>query len=80
MKTVPINEDVEVKDKSDGKQEMEMKPKDKNDATNKDTLASQSRWLITTRQMSKLAKGENTIFLAIVRPTNETPPVKKSNK
>ena len=30
--------------------------------------------------MSKLAKGDNPVFLAIVRPTNETPQAKKSNK
>ena len=30
--------------------------------------------------MSKIAKGDNLVFLAIVRETNEAPPMKKSNK
>ena len=49
------------------------------DAKGKDTL-SQSRQLITARQMSKLAKGDHPVFLAIIRGTNEAPPMKKSNK
>ena len=49
------------------------------DAKEKDTL-SQSRQLITARQMSKLAKGDHPVFLAIIRETNEAPPMKKSNK
>ena len=51
-----------------------------NDAVKVDTPLSQSRRLITARQMSKLAKGDNPVFLAIVRPTNETPQAKKANK
>ena len=51
-----------------------------NDAVKVDTPLSQSRQLITARQMSKLAKGDHSIFLAIVRPTNENPQVKKTNK
>ena len=51
-----------------------------NDAVKLDTPLSQSRRLITARQMSKLAKGDHSVFLAIVRPTNETPQVKKTNK
>ena len=49
------------------------------DAQNNDVL-SQSRQLITTRQMSKIAKGDNPVFLAIIRETNEAPPRKKANK
>ena len=30
--------------------------------------------------MSKIAKGDNPVFLAIVREINEAPPMKKSNK
>ena len=37
-----------------------------NDAIKVDTPLSQSRRLITARQISKLAKGDNPIFLAIV--------------
>ena len=51
-----------------------------NGALKVDTPLSQSRQLITARQMSKLANGDHSIFLAIVRPTNETPQVKKTNK
>ena len=51
-----------------------------NYAVKVDTPLSQLRQLITARQMSKLAKGDYSIFLAIVRPTNETPQVKKTNK
>ena len=43
-------------------------------------ILSQSRRLITARQMSKIAKGDNPVFLAIVRETNEAPPRKKANK
>ena len=39
-----------------------------------------SRRLITARQMSKLAKGNNPVFLAIIRETNEAPQMKKTNK
>ena len=48
----------------------------KKDAKEKDTL-SQSRQLITARQMSKLAKGDHPIFLAIIREQNEAPPMKQ---
>ena len=30
--------------------------------------------------MSKIAKGDNLVFLAIIRETNEDPPRKKANK
>ena len=49
MRAVQKNEDNEMKDKSDNRREMEMKPKDKNDAAIKDTPVSQSRRLITAR-------------------------------
>ena len=51
----------------------EMKPKDRNDAVKNNVSLSQSRRLISARQISKLAKGDNPIFLAIVRAMNETP-------
>ena len=51
----------------------------KKDAKKNDIL-SHSRQLITARQMSKIAKGDNPVFLAIIRETNEAPPRKKANK
>ena len=51
----------------------------KKDAKKNDIL-SQSRQLITARQISKIAKGDNPVFLAIIRETNEAPPRKKANK
>ena len=45
----------------------------------KETPLSQSRRLITARQMSKIAKGDNPVFLAIVRERNEASP-KRTNK
>ena len=45
----------------------EMKPTEQKDAMN----LSQSRRIISARQMSKLAKGDHPVFLAIVRATNE---------
>ena len=42
---------------------------------------TRSRQLITARQMQKLAKADQPIYLAIVRLTNEAPYVhKRSNK
>ena len=54
-------------------QDVNMNARAKNDVTKNDTL-SQSRQLITARRMSKLAKGENLVFLAIVKETNYAPP------
>ena len=54
-------------------QVMRINVKDKNDAANERTPVSQSRQLITARQMNKLARGDNPVFLAIVRLTNEAP-------
>ena len=51
-----------------------------NDAIKVDTPLSQPRRLITAPQISKLAKGDNPVFLAIVRPTDEAPQAKKANK
>ena len=51
-----------------------MKSEDRNDAV------SQSRRLVSAKEMSKLAKGDNPVFLAIVRATNEVSPERKSNK
>ena len=50
-----------------------------NDAVKNETPLSQSRRLITARQMSKIAKGDNPVFLAIVRERNEASP-KRTNK
>ena len=69
----------DMKTMNDG-QVMEMKTKDKNDAINERTPVSQSRQLIRARHINKLAKGDNPVFLAIVRSTNEAPQEKKSNK
>ena len=49
-------------------------------AEDRNNAVSQSRRLISTREMSKLAKGDNPVFLAIVRATNEVSPKRKSNK
>ena len=43
------------------------------------TPLSQSRQLITARQLNKIAKGDHPVFLAIVRERNEAPP-KRTNK
>ena len=45
----------------------ETTPKVQKDAVN----LSQSRQIISARQVSKLAKGDNPVFLAIVRAKNE---------
>ena len=58
----------------------ERKPNNVKSAMNEKTLLSQSRRLITARQMSKLAKGDSPVFLAIVRPTNYAPKMKRANK
>ena len=44
------------------------------------TPCSQSRQIISARQIQKLAKGDHPVYLAIVRKTNEIPPMKKKNK
>ena len=67
------------KDKKRCGQDVKMNARTKNDATKNDTL-SQSRQLITARRMSKLAKGENLVFLAIVRETNDALPREQTNK
>ena len=54
--------------------------KTKNDTVKNETPLSQSRQLITAKQMSKLAKGDNLVFLTIIQETNEAPQMKKSNK
>ena len=41
---------------------------------------SQSRWIITARQMNKLAKEDQPVFLDIVRDVNQPPQEKKANK
>ena len=38
---------------------------------------TQSRQLITARQIQKLAKADHPIYLAIVRPTNDAPRIRK---
>ena len=47
-------------------QNEEMKPKKQNDAVKKETKLSQSRQIISARQIGKLTKGDNPVFLAIV--------------
>ena len=67
-------------DQMDNSVESKMKPKGMNDAVKDKTPLSQSRRLITARQLSKLAKGDNPVFLAIVRSTDEAPQMKNRNK
>ena len=69
-----------VKDKMNNGGEIERKPKSRNDVKINETPLSQSRRLIIARQMSKIAKGDNPVFLAIVCETNDAPLMKKSNK
>ena len=45
----------------------EMKPNERKDSVK----LSQSRQIISAQQISKLAKGDNSVFLAIVRTKNE---------
>ena len=47
---------------------------------NEQTPLSQSRQIITARQMQKIAKGDTPIYLAIVRKTNDAAKVKRNNK
>ena len=42
----------------------ERKPESRNNSKMNETPLSQSRRLITARQMSKIAKGDNPVFLA----------------
>ena len=65
-----------VKNQNDAKR----KPANIHDSKINETPLSQLRPLITARQMSKIAKGDNPVFLAIVREKNEASPIKKSNK
>ena len=58
----------------------ERKPENRNDSKMNETPLSQSRRLIIARQMSKIARGDNPVFLAIVCEKNEAPPMKKLNK
>ena len=51
-----------------------------NDDANKRTPLSQSRQIISARQIQKLAKGDTPVYLAIVRKMNGIPPMKKKNK
>ena len=69
-----------VKDKMNDEGNTERKPKSRNEVKMNETPLSQLRRLITARQMSKIARGDNPVFLAIVRERNEAPPMKKSNK
>ena len=41
-----------------------------NEDANKQTPLSQSRQVISARQIQKLAKGDNPVYLAIVRKMN----------
>ena len=58
---------------------IEKKPESGRDSKMNGTPLSQSRRLITARQMNKIAKGDNPVFLAIVRERNEAYP-KRTNK
>ena len=49
-----------------------MKPEKQNDVV-KNTKLSQSRQIISARQMNKIAKGDTPVFLAIVRATSAKP-------
>ena len=51
-----------------------------NKGANERTPCSQSRQIISARQIQKLTKGDNPVYLAIVWKTNEIPPMKKKNK
>ena len=54
----------------------EMKLKEQKDAMK----LSQSRQIISARQISKLAKGDNPVFLAIVRAKNEETKMNRPRK
>ena len=45
----------------------------KSELTRDQLRLSQERKIISARQMQKLVKDENSVFLAIVRATNESP-------
>ena len=53
-----------------------------NKSAQRQSQLSQARRIISARQIQKLAKDDNPVFLAIVQSTNETPHVrgKKGNK
>ena len=53
-----------------------MKLKEQKDAVK----LSQSRQIISARQISKLAKGDNPVFLAIVRAKNEETKMNRPRK
>ena len=50
------------------------------EAIRKSSQLSQSRQIITARQMSKIAKRDHPVFLAIIRETNEAPIKRRGNK
>ena len=61
---------------SDGGQSSDAKQKKRettNDPVQRMSHLSQTRQIISARQIQKLAKGDNPVFLAIVRSTNEAP-------
>ena len=66
-----------LKNSTSGEKRMNLEGK--NDTAKKGNAVSKSREIISARQMSKLAKGDNPVFLAIVRSTNEVPPRKRAN-
>ena len=80
VSTTERNEDAvvgthSIKDQMNGRPE-----KNDDSEKNEQTPLSQSRQIITARQMQKSAKGDNPVYLAIVRKTNDAPKVKKGNK
>ena len=50
-----------------------------NSANKSQSQLSQARQIISARQMQKLAKEDNPVFLAVIRPTNDAPR-KRGNK
>ena len=59
-----------------------MKTQITNDSDQRQSQLSQARQIISARQIQKLAKDDNPVFLAIIRLTNEAPRMrgKKGNK
>ena len=78
------NQDIKTQF-SDAGQSSDVKQKKRettNESVQRKSHLSQTRQIISPRQIQKLAKGDNPVFLAIVRSTNEDPHKrkKKGNK
>ena len=74
MNDKKTNEDIKHVNEEYSRQRMS------GEAIRKSSQLSQSRQIITARQMSKIAKGDHPVFLAILRETNEAPIKKRGNK